>query len=286
MKTKITAIFALLLCAFTLGFAPALQAAEDFKGNWTISPSKQPGQVHFGLIHHRDGGSSQSQSDWAISEFQGLDLASTAKHDVKFNITRDAGRFDCEGYLKNGEGAGIFQFTADAQYLKAMSSLGFSGIDDEMQFAMAVHDVSLEFAKAIKAEKLSGVTTDMLLAFRIHGVTPQFIREIRAAGLTADDSDKLVAFRIHGVTPEMVRAVRASGLEVSEDELIAFRIHGVTPEFITKVEALGYKQLTPDQLIAMRIHGVTPEYISEMKARGLKNLTIDQLVNLRIHNIS
>ena len=286
MKTRMTAFVALVFCAFTLGFTPASQAAEDFKGNWTIRSSKQPGQVHFGLIHHRDGGRSHSESDWPVSEFKGLDLAPQAKRDVNFNITSDAGRFDCEGYLKDGEGAGAFRFTADAEYAKSMGALGFNGIDEEMQYAMAVHDVSLEFAKSIKGEKLSDLTTEMLLAFRIHGVTPQFIRDIRAAGLTADDSDKLVAFRIHGVTPEMVREVRKSGLTVSEDELIAFRIHGVTPAFIAQVEKLGYPRLEPDQLIAMRIHGVTPEYITDMKARGLKNLTVDQLVNLRIHGIN
>ena len=285
MKAKMTA-FALVLCAFMLGFASVSQAAEEFKGNWTISPSKQPGQVQFGLIRNHHGGNSQSQSDWPVSEFRGLDLASAPKRDVNFNITRDAGRIDCEGYLKNGEGAGTFRFVPDAQYPKAMSALGFGGIDDEMQFAMAVHDVSLDFARAMKAEKLADLTTEMLIAFRIHGVTPQFIREIRAAGLTATDSDKLVAFRIHGVTPEMVREVRKSGMTVSEDELIAFRIHEVTPAFIAKVGKLGYSHLEPDQLVAMRIHGVTPEYIADMKARGLKDLTIDQLVNLRIHDIN
>jgi len=284
MKTK-TTLFALLLCAFTLGFAPSSRAADEFKGNWTIAPSKQPGQVLFGLIHRSDGNNSQSQSDWPAGEFLGLDLSVAGKRDVKFYIARDAGRFDCEGYLKDSEGAGIFRFTPDAQYPKDMKSLGFDGVDGEMQFAMAVHDVSLDFARTMKAEKLSGLTTEMLMAFRIHGVTPQFIREIRAAGLKAEDSDKVVAFRIHGVTPQMVREVRQSGLTVSEDELIAFRIHGVTPAFIAKVETLGYKGLEPDQLIAMRIHGVTPEYINDLKARGMKNLTVDQMVNLRIHGI-
>jgi len=285
VNTRITAL-ALLLCAFTLGFAPLTRAAEEFKGNWTLSTSKRPGQVQFGLTRHFNGGNSQNESDWPLSEFHGLDLSATARHDVKFDITRDAGRIDCEGYLKDGEGAGIFHFVPDAQYPKDIAALGFSGIDDEMQFAMAVHDVSLEFAKSIKAEKLSGVDTDMLIAFRIHGVTPQFIHDIRAAGLTADDGNKLVAFRIHGVTPEMVREVRQAGLTVSEDELIAFRIHGVTPAFIASVEKLGFTQVDADQLVAMRIHGVTPEYIAGMKARGLKNLTIDQLVSLRIHDIN
>jgi hypothetical protein len=257
MKTRITAIVALVFCAFALGLAPASRAAEEFKGNWTIMTSKEPGQVRFGLIHHLDGHNSQSESDWPMGEFLGVDLSSASRRDVAFSITRDAGRFDCKGYLEDGEGAGIFRFAADAQYRKDMSTLGFEGIDEEMQFAMAVHDVSLEFARTMKAEKLSGLTTGMLMAFRIHGVTLQFIREIRAAGLTADDSDKLVAFRIHGVTPA----------------------------FVAKVETLGYRNLEPDQLVAMRIHGVTPEYITDMKARGLKNLTIDQLVNLRIHGI-
>ena len=284
MKTKLS-MLALLLCACTLGFTPQARAAEEFKGNWTIMQSKQPGQVRFGLIHHSDGHNSQSESDWPVGEFLGLDLSATAKHDVKFAIARDAGRFDCEGYLKDGEGAGLFHFTPDARYPKDMNALGFDGVDDEMQFAMAVHDVTLDFARAMKAEKLSGLNTEMLMAFRIHDVTPQFIREIRAAGLTANDADKLIAFRIHDVTPEMVREVRSSGMTVSEDELIAFRIHGVTPAFIAKVEKLGFAHLEPDQLVAMRIHGVTPEFINDMKARGLKNLTVDQLVNLRIHGI-
>ena len=73
-------------------------------------------------------------------------------------------------------------------YVQSMGALGFVGIDEEKQFAMAVHDVTLEFAKEMKGEKVSGLTTEMLIAFRIHGVTPQFIREIRAEGLTAIDS--------------------------------------------------------------------------------------------------
>lgn len=251
-----TAFRALVLGTFAMIFAQASIAAEDFKGNWTISPSKKADQVHLALMHRMHGGSSHHESDWPASSLQGLDLAARGKRDVKFAILRDAGRFDCKGYLDDGEGAGVFHFAPDARFAQAMNTLGFTGIDEEKQFAMAVHDISVEFAKTMQAERLSGLDTDKLFAFRIHGVTPQFIRDMRAAGLNTHDSDKLIAFRIHRVTPEMVRAVRKSGLEASDD-----------------------------QLIAMRIHGVTPEYIADMKARGLKNLTVDQLVNLRIHGI-
>jgi hypothetical protein len=278
-------VLALLLCSWTLGFAQVLNAAEDFKGNWTIVPSDDAGKVSFGLIHHRNGGNSQHQSDWAASVFQGLDLTARGKRNVQFTITRDAGRFDCEGFLIDGEGAGIFHFTPDAKFVPAMSALGFTGIDEEKKFAMAVHDVTVEFAKQMKSENLSGFDTDKLIAFRIFGVTREFIRALRVEGLPATDSDKLVAFRIHGVTPAMVREVRKAGLNPSEDQYIAMRIHGVTPDFIEKIEGLGYPHPELDQLVAMRIHGVTPEFITNLKSRGMQNLTIDQLVNLRIHGI-
>ena len=285
MKTSRKLFAALVLCVLNLGVAQAALAAEDFKGNWTLSASDQPGKVQFGLSHRMHGGSSQSESDWPVSAFQGLDFGVKGKRDVRFTIARDAGRFSCEGYLKDSEGAGIFHFTPDASYVQSMSALGFVGIDEEKQFAMAVHDVTLEFAKEMKGEKVSGLSTDMLIAFRIHGVSQQFIRQIRAEGLTGIEADELIAYRIHGVSPEFVREVRKAGLQASEDQLVAMRIHGVSPEFIAKIEQLGYKHPEPDQLVAMRIHGVTPEFIANLKSRGMKDLSIDQMVNLRIHGI-
>lgn len=251
---KVAAIAALVLGAWVQS-APA--RAEVLQGSWTMAPARDAGRVHFGLFHRREGSNINYESDWQVSAFQGLDLATSARHDVKFVVARDAGRFDCEGYLDAGSGAGPFRFTPDAQYAKSMAAIGFPGVDENQQFAMAMHDVSLEYARQMKAEKLAHLDTDKLLAFRIFDVNPQFIRDMRGAGLPANDADKL----------------------------IAFRVHGVSPEYISKVENLGYGKPTSDQLIAMRVHGVTPEFIAEMKSRGLKDLTLDKLVALRVHGI-
>ena len=113
-----------ILCAFTLLLAQVASAADTFSGNWTLMPSEQPGKVHFGLTYRRKHNQSQHSSDWPAEAFQGLDLAVRGKRDVQFAVTRDAGRFDCEGYLNNGVGAGVFLFTPDANYTKTMSSLG------------------------------------------------------------------------------------------------------------------------------------------------------------------
>lgn len=286
-------------------------AAETQSGNWTIARSDIPGRVEFSLSHRN--GHSHYESDWPVSAFQGLDVSKPGRQEVRFTVSRDAGRFECEGFLDNGEGAGLFHFIPNPNYGQQMKVLGFE-VDTDEQLGMALHDVSPEFAKQMKSENLQDLDTGKLMAFRIHGVTAKFVEDLRAPGLNTSDSDKLVAFRIHGVTPELVRYLRQAGYTPDEDvlvamrihgatpewmdqlrklgygqveleKLIAFRIHGVSPEFIQRLQSLGYSHPEPDQLIAMRIHNVTPEYIAELRSRGMQDLTVDQLVNFRIHGI-
>jgi len=312
MRMRRTLAYLVFACCVVL-FVVKDRAAEVRSGDWTISKSESPGKVEFSLIEHHHGGTSSHQSDWSASAFLGVDFSKPGRQDVHFTITRDAGKIDCEGFLNNGEGAGLFHFQPDSNYPREMQALGFS-VDDEKQFAMAVQDVSLEFAKQMKNEHLSNLDTDKLIAFRIFRVDSAFIEGLRAEGLKISDADKLVAFRIHGVSPQMVRSLHQDGYSPDEDmliamrihgatpewmaelkqrgydhidleKLIAFRIHGVSPEFIQKLQSMGYAHPDPDELIAMRIHNVTPEYISDMRSRGIHDLSIDQLVSMRIHGI-
>jgi hypothetical protein len=280
------ALGALVLLVSAICIAAPAEVANEFKGTWSLLHSDKPGMVRFGLHHRMHGGNLQHESDWPVSEFTGLESAAAGRRDVTFHIAREAGRFDCEGTLKDGEGTGIFRFTPDDRFASAMDRLGFDGIDEPLQFAMAVHDVTTEYARAMKAEKVSDLETDKLLAFRIFDVDAQFIRELRAEGLAATEADKLIAFRVHGVTASMVKEVREAGLDVSEDMLIAFRVHGVSPEYIANIERLGFARPEANQLVAMRVHGVTPEFITQMRSRGLENLSIDQLISLRVHGIN
>src|SRR5712692_6244809 len=223
--------YVLLICGVVGTLA--VHASDSQSGDWTIRRSDEPGKVEFSLMTRNQHGSSHHESDWPLSAFQGLDVSKPGKQDVKFTISRDAGRFECEGFLDNGEGAGIFHFFPDAKYAQEMRSLGFSGVYGDRQFVMAIMDVSYAFAKQINFFFNDAATTEKLIAFRIHGVTPEFIEKLRAAGLTISDSEKLVAFRIHGVSPEFVQQLRAAGMNVTDNEkLVAFRIHGVSPEMV------------------------------------------------------
>lgn len=312
-RTLAFTIFAVCVIFLVMKSRVVRASNDEHKGDWTISKSDEPGKVEFSLIEHRDRGMSNHQSDWPQTSFQGLDFSKAGRQDVHFTITRDAGKIDCEGFLKDGEGAGLFHFQPDPNYPREMEKIGFS-VDDEKQFAMAVQDVTLDFARQMKSENLSGLDTDKLIAFRIFGVDKTFIESLRAEGLKISEADKLVAFRIHGVSAQMVRSLRQAGYQPDEDmliamrihgaspewmaqlkqrgydhidleKLIAFRIHGVSPEFIQKLQGLGYSHPDPDELISMRIHNVTPEYIADMRSRGMKDLSIDKLVSMRIHGI-
>jgi len=316
MRTRRTfayIVFASWVLLFVVKNRAADLQGEVRTGDWTLSKSDAPGKVEFSLIEHHHGGMSSHESDWPGNAFQGVDFSKPGRQDVHFTITRDAGKLDCEGFLTDGEGAGLFHFHPDPNYPREMESLGFP-VDSDKQFGMAIQDVSLDFARQMKAEHLSELNTDKLISFRIFHVDSAFIESLRAEGLKATDSDKLVAFRIHGVTPQMVRTLHQAGYSPDEDtliamrihgaspewieqlqqrgydhvdlqKLIAFRIHGVSPEFIQKLQGLGYSHPEPDELIAMRIHNVTPEYIADMRSRGIKDLSIDKLVSMKIHGI-
>src|SRR6266513_1936209 len=256
MNLKRTIGLILVIAGVILAVAKAL-GGETESGDWTIRRSDTPGKVEFSLMDSRAGHHFHHSSDWPASDFSGLDFSKSGRQEVHFTIARDAGKFECEGFLHDGEGAGLFHFLADPKYLPEMKSLGFERIDEDKQWAMAIHDVSLKFARDVKAENLQELDTDKLIAIKIHGVTPEWVEQLKKQGYEHLDLDKL----------------------------IAFRIHGVSPDFIGQLQKLGYSHPQPDQLIAMRIHGVTPDFITGLQSRGMKNLSIDQLVSLRIHGI-
>src|SRR5258707_11893592 len=193
----------LVIAGVILGVAKAV-GSDTQSGDWTIRRSDIPGKVEFSLMDSRAGHHFHTSSEWLASDFSGLDFSKPGRQEVQFTIARDAGKFECEGFLRDDEGAGLFHFVADTKYAQEMKSLGFGGIDGDKQWAMAIHDVSLKFARDIKAENLQGLDTDKLIAFKIHGVTPELIAGIREVGVKVSDGDKLITYRINGVYPRFV----------------------------------------------------------------------------------
>src|SRR2546428_13509768 len=125
MRPRRTAAF-LVFAACILTAVVKNRAAEVRSGDWTIHKSDTPGKVEFSLIEHHHGGNSNDESTWPTSAFSGVDFSKPGRQDVHFTISRDAGKLDCEGFLNNGEGAGVFHFQADPNHPRERSSLRFS----------------------------------------------------------------------------------------------------------------------------------------------------------------
>src|SRR5207237_9690860 len=150
-------IFVVAGAAFAL--ATALRGQTQ-SGDWTIHRSDEPGKVEVSIMDSRGGHHFHSSSEREAKELTGLDLSKPGRQDVHFTIMRDAGRFECEGFVKDGEGAGIFHFIPDAKYAQEMKALGFEGIDGEKQWAMAVRDVGMKLAREIKPRNWQGHETE------------------------------------------------------------------------------------------------------------------------------
>lgn len=275
---------------FLAGILWVVRAQEAITGQWMIDRTPAADQVQLTLHRSARGGSHTNSSGFPAGQLKGLTRAQMDSPDgstVHFQIVRDAGSLQCEGYFKKGNGAGAFTFAPDPNFVSEMRALGYPHLSPEQVFSMAIQNVSLDYVRALKSLGVANAAADDLITMRIHDVTIEYVKDLQSLGYGKLKPDQLVTFRIHGVETCFIRELNQLGYRsVSPDELVTMRIHDATTDFIKALKTLGYEHPSIDQLVTMRIHDVTPEYIQKLRGQGIKRLSIDQLVSLRIHGIA
>ena len=268
-----------------LGCAAAAQNAESISGQWTIGTLPVAGSVELTLHRTTAGSDMSSSSQLAIDQLRNLSAAqiNSEGSTVHFQIARDAGTLECDGYFKLGLGGGTFTFAPSGTFVSRMGTLGYTGLDTETIFRMAVHDVSTSWIQELRKLGYDRISADELIRMRIHNVTTDYIRALQKLGYSNLSPDELVTMRIHGVGLDFVEQMKDLGFRPSTDDLVRMCIHGVTVDYVRSMKSLGYDP-TIDELVAMRIHGVTSDFAHDLKNLGYAP-TIDQLVNLKIHGI-
>jgi hypothetical protein len=287
MSQKSYCAIGVLVCSVLCFSAVLAQNGSAITGQWTMGGFVIQDQVQLS-IQRRSGNSNMSSSSaLPLSQLRGLTRAhlESAGTLVRFDVVRDAGTLQFQGYLQGGAGGGTFVFTPNTSFAGEMQALGYSGLTEEKVFTMAVHDVSATYVRAVQAEGIRPESTNKLITMRIHNVTIEFIRGLKDLGYSELKPDKLVTMRIHGVTIDFARTLQGMGYTATPDQMVTMRIHGASEDFIREVQALGYNRPPINQLVTMRIHGVTPEYIRQTRARGLGDLPIEQLIQLKIHGV-
>lgn len=310
----------IVVSAGSANFINAENAAQNaITGEWLADFSrKNPDEVQFTTIRRTErGGQSNTSDGILLSELQGLtrEQAFGARTEVSFRLVREAGTFHCEGFFREGKGAGHWTLTPNQSFISAMRSRGYDNLSEDDLYSAARFDINIksiddlksagfdhlsfkelveasifkvtsDFIREMKSAGFENLTLKQLVEARIFKIDSQYVKEVRAMGFEAQPLKSLVEMRIARITPEFIREMRSVGFEnLTLKELTELGIHNVTPEFVNGIKAEGFSLTSPRQAVELKIHGVDRDFIRRVRAKGFTDVTLKQLVELRIHGI-
>jgi beta-lactamase regulating signal transducer with metallopeptidase domain len=261
----------------------------EYTGQWLIDYAPGTDVVHLSVRYRTGRESSDNSYSVPLDRLQGLsptDLMANGSV-VKFQVKRDAGSFDCEGWIKGGQGSGHFKFSPSPGFTAELRKRGYEAPSVEQQFSMAMHDVSLALIDELNAQGYQRPNLDQLVKIGTHGVHLEYLKGLKALGYQLGSVDRLIEMRDHGVDLDFIRGLGALGYKgLAAEDLIRTRDHGVDPEFVTALKQLGYGSLAIEDVIRTRDHGVDAEFIKELKTLGYDGLQLGQVINLRDHGVT
>ena len=302
--------------------ASQTRAQDSRSGQWIIDTTRGTNQYQLTLNYssvRRGFGNNITSFSLSPDRLQGLTGAQimSAGSQVQFQLIRDAGTFNCEGWFKAGKGSGHFVFSASPGFAAELQKRGYQPPSDAQQYSLALsdvgiafldelnaqgydrpssmdqlvrmgeHGVSLEYVRDLKAQGYSVQSIELLTKMVDHGVTSSFIRELDGLGFKQLPVETLIRTVDHGVNARFINELAAAGYTgLSLEQLTRTIDHGVNANFIKEVETLGYGRPPLEQLVRMQDHGVNGKFINGLREMGFQNLSIEQLVRMQDHGVT
>ncbi|MGA9769498.1 MAG: hypothetical protein WBV94_10685 [Blastocatellia bacterium] len=272
------------------------RAQDSYTGQWIIEPERASNQLQLTLTYSAEKsgskwgrGSSITSFGIAPEQLRGLTQSQmmAAGSNVQFQLVRDAGTFNCEGWFKQGKGSGHFQFASNAAFVSELRKRNYESPTEAQLFSLAMNDVGVAFIEELRAQGYDRHTLDQLVRMGDHGVSLEYLRELKAQGYTVQSVELVTRMVDHGVSISFVREMDALGYKhMPVETLIRTVDHGVTPGFIKELESLGHSRLPLEQLTRLVDHGVGPRFIKEIEEAGYGRPSLDQLVRMQDHGVS
>src|SRR5687767_5624288 len=261
---------------------------------WLIEFRNDEATLQLTMRYRRaqDGGSGHSNVGFGITldQLDGLtreQVMSAAGNAVRFQLKRDAGTFNFEGWFKEGNGSGHFTFSPNSSFAADLSRQGFGRANDEQLQALAMSDVGFAYINELKAQGYDTATIDQLVRMGNHGVRMEYLQGLKSLGYTVKTTDLIVRMKDHGVSLNFINELTALGYtNLSPEELVRTKDHGVSARFINEFTASGYDRASLAQWIRVKDHVVSPPFVNELKEIGYNNIPLDQLVRLKDHGVS
>jgi uncharacterized protein (UPF0335 family) len=295
---------------------------DNGTSQWLIEFRTGEQKIHLELRYERHDAKGNHSSSHGFSidpaRLSGLsrEQAMSSGAHVQFQLQRDAGTFNFDGWFKEGNGSGHFTFAPNRSFAAELKTQGIGEPTDTQLLSLAMtdtgfplinelklqsygqptldqlvdlgnHGVNTEYVQGLKSYGYQVKTVDNLIQMRDHGVSLKFISEMSNLGYRTLEPEGLIRIRDHGVTPEFISEMTAAGYpQMSIDEWVTLRDHGVNTNYVKELDALGYSRLPVEQLRTMKDHGVNPQFIKDLKGIGFDKVAVDQLVRLRDHGVN
>jgi hypothetical protein len=295
---------------------------ESTVNQWLIEFKTSEARLQLTMRYRREGdnGFSYSNTGFGVTldQLTGLtrDQVMSSGANVRFQLKRDAGTFNFEGWFKEGNGSGHFTFSPSSSFAAELARQGFGRPTDEQLLSLAMsdtgqafinelraqgydtstaeqlvrlgnHGVRLEYLQGLKSLGYSVKTTELVVRMKDHGVSLSFIRELAGLGYSNLSPEELVRTKDHGVSAKYISEFITAGYNRSTlDDWITLKDHGVSTGFVTELKNLGYERLPLEDLRRMKDHGVSAAFIKELRDLGYSNTSVEQLVRLKDHGVS
>jgi hypothetical protein len=255
--TRLLALFGAILLT-TISFATTGVAAASSVLRFELA-ERDEDRIQV-TLSREDSGRHRTSISLRQAELAGLSgasLRSSAQEPVRFALTRDAGRLDCNGSGAMRRAAGTCRFTADPSFASFLATSGVSRPSDEEMLSMTMVGTSQALVQGLRNARFGAVTSSDLIAMTAVGVTPEYIRDLAA----------------HGYRPR------------KPADLIPLKALDISPAYIRSLRSVGYDRLTADELIQLKALEVSADFISSLQRRGYRNLAVSRLVQLKALSI-
>src|SRR3989442_8859559 len=190
---------------------------ETGTGQWLIEFRTGETKVHIEMRYERksEKGTGFSNHGFQIdpSQLSGLtrEQAMSGGTHVQFQLKRDAGTFNFEGWFKEGNGSGHFTFTPDLSFAAQLNGQGYGSPSDEQLLSLAMSDTGFALINELKVEGYERPTLDQLVAMGNHGVSVEYVQGLKSYGYQVKTIDYLVKMRDHGVSLKFIRELASMG---------------------------------------------------------------------------
>lgn len=225
-KLQVFLMFSLVTCFFTGGYVNAQADNGKLDGKWDVEPSDK--NVGKDLQFQLRSSKIQGDNHWSFTEeLSKTELEGYANgQNVVFNLKRPAGIIKFSGNITNDNGDGIFTFTPDNEYVKALTNFGYSLNAHEL-LLFAFKNQTIDYIKQLNSLGYKDVSEGNLIGLTALDVSIDYIRKIGAVGFDDLSVSQLIAFKAQNIDPEYIaRMKKLAGEDLSANEIVSFAALG------------------------------------------------------------